>query len=170
MDRNRFYPLRDQCYDGLRSLVDNEFYFYGVFNNNFKIDDMILEVIEDPEDGYRSSMGTICHYKSYEDLKVRFFDRPLGRVKLTEISNSYSNSFEGWALIDVDTNHQWLVFGTNNYDDYYPYFVFDYTPDKTQTEFVSVPSDYVPFKQNHPELVFKYSDWFGGECLEFKEY
>lgn len=163
--------IRNQIRNGLKRLNNEEFYFYGVFNNCFKIDDMILEVIEDPDDGYRSHLGAVCHYKGYNDLKRHFFDKPLGKIVLhtkhidstvKEDSYAYEDTFDGWVLDDVDTSHRWLTFGTNNTDDYYPYFVFSYTPDTEQKRFIEVDSDYIPFKERHPELLLKYASWFDG--------
>ena len=35
---------------------------------------------------------------------------------------------QGYRLIDQADGHVWLEFGTYNYDDYYPYFVFRHNP------------------------------------------
>lgn len=167
--------IRDQIKKGLERLENETFYFFGIFNNCFKIDDMILEVIEDPDDGYRSHLGAVCHYGGYNDLKHRFFDKPLGLIKLKQQASStekefgYTYDFDGWVLEDINTNHIWLTFGTNNSDDYYPCFVFNYTPDKNQKEFIEIEKNYIPFKERHPELLIKYSSWFDGTRLDFKE-
>jgi len=160
--------LRKQIEKGIERLKNEEFYFYGVFGNYFKIDDMILEVLEDPNDGYRSYFGTLVHYNSSINLNHHFFDKPLGKVifKKTEncddLINEFNDGFEGWHLIDVDTLHEWLRFGTKDYNEYYPYFVFAYKPDKTQTKFPKLKESYVTFKERHPEVVLQYIEWFNG--------
>jgi len=167
--------IRNQIINGLERLENEIFYFYGVYNNFFKIDDMILEIIEDPDDGYRSCLGAVCHTNNYEEMVCNFFDKPLGKVKLKKYvekdvnENSYPDLFDGWILEDIDTKHCWLTFGTDGSDDYYPYFVFTYTPDNNQKEFVLFDENYIPFKERHPELLIKYPSWFDGTRLDFDE-
>lgn len=160
---NSYYDIVGQLTRGLKMLEGHKFYFYGCHNNCFKLDDMILEAMEDPEDGYRSSLGGVRHVLN--EHENRFFKRPLARVVLKEYSGGSENT-NGWELKDMDTGHQWLVFGTCNYDDYYPYFVFNYNPDQTQTKFPEIDHYYEPFKERHPELVLKYPDWFSGVTIE----
>ena len=166
--------LMDQAEKGLERLEqEDEFYFYGVSHNCFKIDDMVLAVISDPDDGYRSYFGTLLHADKETIETVNFFSLPLGRVvleecsKYTENPDGYSEgeSFNGWHLRDLDTNHIWLQFGTGRTDAYYPYFVFYYDPDKTQQNFAQIKPDYIPFKQRNPELLVKYPEWFSGEKM-----
>ena len=153
---------------------EKSFYFYGAYNNSFKIDDMVLQVIADPDDGYRSYFGTVLH--NDKEMGI-FFPVPLGRVVIehseTYTENpdgySYGESFNGWHLRDLDTGHIWLQFGTGSMDDYYPYFIFYYNPDKTQKNFVTVDKNYIPFKQRNPELLVKYPEWFGGEKVYFDD-
>ena len=110
----------------LRSLLDQEYDFYGVDNNSFCIGSggsrMALEAVENPDDGYRSYFG--C-FATSEVGKI-FFGSPVARV---EFKDSDNGNFAGWVLVDVDTGHVWLRVGTDHADDYYPCFVFEYTPD-----------------------------------------
>lgn len=76
-----FYDLKNAIPKLMKLLMKKEFYFYGTFNNLFKIDDMVLEAIEDPDDGYRSHLGAICHYASKKDIVYQFHKRPLARVE-----------------------------------------------------------------------------------------
>jgi hypothetical protein len=46
-------------------------------------------------------------------------------VVAEEYDDNYSN---GVRFVDVKDGHVWLRFGTDNTDDYYPYFVFEYKP------------------------------------------
>jgi hypothetical protein len=92
-----------------------------------------------------------------------------GHLKELDLS-SYDDNFNGYILRDVDTHHIWLVFGTNNADDYYPCFKFWYNPDETQTDYVSLPEDYKPFTERYPELYLRAVQWFDGIRLDFKGY
>lgn len=156
---------------------EDEFYFYGAMNNCFKIDDMVLEVICDPDDGYRSYFGTILHANETDLHAVNFFPLPLGKVTLEQCSKYTKNpegyeggeTFNGWQLRDLDTGHIWLQFGTGSTDEYYPYFVFYYDPDRTQKHFSPVDKNYIPFKQRNPELLVKYPEWFSGEKVYFDD-
>lgn len=104
-------------------LVGKEFDFYGVNCNCFKLGTKVWEALEDPDDGYRSFMDSVV-----STFKVYVFSRtPLARVKVVE----EDDVFEGYKLVDVRDNHVWLRFGTEHYDYYYPYFVFDYQPKET---------------------------------------
>lgn len=172
---DRYYDFVESANKGLKELINKEFYFYGVFNNMFKIDDMIMEALADPQDGYRSSMGTVCHIDSSE-VKGRFHKRPLAKVKLITVDGQveddfdYSTAFYGHALVDVDTDNVWLLFGTGNSDDYYPHFMFTYRPDETQKDYITIEDDYVNFKERHPEIVLKLTDWFSGDKIQYDSY
>lgn len=105
--------------------VGHEFLFYGVDNYMFKLDNHIWEVIEDPEDGYRSSLGPV-EARHENDKKVNriFFREPIAIVSVVEDSEVGT----GYALIDCEIEHTWLKFGTDNTENYYPCFYFNYTP------------------------------------------
>ena len=98
-------------------LIGKNFKFYGATEHQLKLDDMIWEVEEDACDGYRSMLGPISRKVS----NAIFFKRPIAKVKVTGGGNEY-------LLTDVADGHVWLRFGTDNADDYYPWFVFDYQP------------------------------------------
>jgi hypothetical protein len=100
--------------------------FYGVDNNRFKIGARVFEVLEDEDDGYRSYLGSI----ERTDGDGIFFPHPLARVKITEfdeVTGEYHSPTRGYRLTDK-SGHVWLEFGTADYDDYYPCFVFRYRP------------------------------------------
>ena len=103
--------------------------FFGVCDNQFKLNDKVFEAIKDESDGYRSYLGSI-EIVSSDGI---FFDTPLGIVKVEEVNESEDfRDFEGYRLVDVFTGHVWLTFGTEDASDYYPMFIFRYTPDKSQ--------------------------------------
>jgi len=104
----------------LDKLVGQEFDFYGVDNNSFKLGDTVFEALEDEDDGYRSSLGSI-EVKDPEGLI--FFQTVIARVRVENAPN-----IDGHQLVDIDDGHVWLEIGTSDYDDYYPCFVFSYHP------------------------------------------
>lgn len=106
---------------------DKMFDFYGVCHTKFKLDDIVWEAVEDEDDGYRSYLETV---RALSNGDSTFFATPIAKVKVVKVEDGY---FEGYQLVDVDNGHVWLSVGTSNMDDWYPYFTFEYTPDKTQT-------------------------------------
>ena len=103
-------------------LVGKKYKFYGVDNNQFKLDKVAYEAIENPDDGYRSYMDSVI----VKDVdKSIFFRQAIAEVYLVDASDG---CFAGYQLVDVNDSHVWLKFGTDNNDDYYPYFVFEYSP------------------------------------------
>ena len=104
------------------SLVGKKFKFYGVDNNQFKLDKVAYEALEDENDGYRSCLGAVV-VKDIE--KSIFFRTAIASVWLVY---DLEGSFDGYRLVDVKDSHVWLRFGTDNSDDYYPWFVFEYSP------------------------------------------
>jgi hypothetical protein len=104
------------------SLVGKKYKFYGVDNNQFKLGSVVFEAIEDEGDGYRSYLNSVI-VKDVE--KSIFFKRAIADVWLVQEDDGY---FDGYKLIDIEDGHIWLRFGTDNSDDYYPWFVFEYSP------------------------------------------
>lgn len=96
--------------------------FYGVDHNQFKLNDIVYEAVEDESDGYRSYLESV----EVRDSKGIFFGEPLDKVVLVEVDKGDFSGFE--LRSTTDENHVWLRFGTDNYDDYYPCFVFRYEP------------------------------------------
>ena len=100
--------------------------FYGVDNNNFKLGDTVFRAVEDESDGYRSSLRDIDVPGDIEHLI--FFQTPIARIRVQEVTADCGHSFSGEELVDVADGHRWLLVGTTNDDDYYPWFTFAYTP------------------------------------------
>lgn len=104
--------------------------FYGCDGNCFKLGDVVFEAVENEDDGYRSMLQEV-RVRDSEDGCV-FFQQPVAIVRMEETSDNGEESdshytFDGYRLIDTD-GHVWLTFGTDNNDDYYPWFVCRYTP------------------------------------------
>lgn len=106
--------------ESLEGLVGKEFDFYGVDNLCFKLGDQIFEAVENEDDGYRSYLGSV----EVRDRGDLIFPRlSFARVRLEDQSDY---NFSGYAIVGVADGHVWLCFGTDNMDDYYPCFTFEY--------------------------------------------
>lgn len=110
----------------IEDLVGKRVGFCGVDNYVFCVvtptgERVAFEVVEDEEDGYRSSCGDV---KSVPLEGRVFFNSPVATLTVQE-----EPELVGHKLVD-DAGHAWLAFGTDDYDDYYPCFTFRYDPPK----------------------------------------
>ncbi|MFA6049961.1 MAG: hypothetical protein WC761_02085 [Candidatus Paceibacterota bacterium] len=126
--KNYSYENRDSTYFkamevSIDIFADNEqvFDFYGAHSNCFKINNMYITVLEDPQDGYRSNYGACM----FVENPGGFFNTPLAQVRISSMKNANRWVYE---FVDVEDGHIWLTFGTENTDDYYPYFLYAYIP------------------------------------------
>lgn len=109
-------------------LLDLSYEFYGAspdyscFKIGYDNEIAVIEVIENEDDGYRSFFEGI---RKVDVPNLRFAPKPLAIVNIKNVNNG---TFYGWNVISVNTNHVWVSFGTDNFDDYYPSFQFDYNP------------------------------------------
>lgn len=108
-----------------------EYDFYGVDGNYFKLDDIVFEVVEDEDDGYRSAMEgvRIVTDKRVVEEKLIFFDKMICKVVIKD-----DDEYDGYKLVD-DSGHIWLRFGTDSSDSYYPCFMFVYEAKEDKDEF-----------------------------------
>jgi len=104
------------------ALLGKKYAFYGVCDCKFKLDKVIYEAMEDENDGYRSMLGCVIAKEPEDGI---FFKSPIANVWLVY---EESDCDDNYKLIDITDGHVWLRFGTDNTDDYYPYFVFEYSP------------------------------------------
>lgn len=110
------------------SLVGKTLRFYGVENNFLCVavgrnaKRLAFEAIENEDDGYRSMLDEVREVSI--DGKV-FFDTPIAKVILQDAD---TDCFRGWKLVDAKDGHVWLLMGTDNANDYYPTFTFQYEP------------------------------------------
>jgi hypothetical protein len=91
---------------------------------NFILDGVVYTAIEDPEDGYRSCMREIA----VSDKKITNIfpgQRVLGRMRGTQGGEEN----DVLDLLDMKTGKIVLSVGTGNINDYYPYFVSEFTPE-----------------------------------------
>ena len=90
----------------------------------FVLDGITYIAQEDPSDGYRSAMKEIT--VSSLEIKNRFNpQRVLCRMK----DESQCESYDVLEIIDIETGKVVLSVGTGNNDDYYPYWVAEFTPE-----------------------------------------
>lgn len=120
------------------NLIGAEVEYYGADEAalTFKIDGVVFKVLEDPDDGYRSYLKTVDYTDDNDSI---FFRSPLALVRIETYddkgaddgADQYMNlANQGYRLVDAIDGHVWLKFGTHNYDDYYPMFVFRHSPKK----------------------------------------
>jgi len=76
--------------------------------------------IEDPDDGYRSYLEGL-YIGPLKDLTASIINR---KVRAT---HECSERRDLLTLTDVETGHVWLVIGTEDTDDYYPYCVMQWS-------------------------------------------
>jgi len=96
---------------------------------NFVLDGITYTAIEDPDDGYRSSLDGI----------IVSLDKVRNNFPPVEVIVSYRTKGESdWDdgnecdildVVDVKSGKRVLEIGTDNTDDYYPCFVANFTPE-----------------------------------------
>lgn len=95
---------------------------------NFVLDGVTYSAIEDPEDGYRSSMREIRVVN--HGIANPF---PSIQVIAVEMRNCGRGDCMGIDFYDIANGKLVLSVGTNNTDDYYPSFVADFNPKNMST-------------------------------------
>lgn len=95
----------------------------------FRLDGVVYTAVEDPSDGYRSSMDKL--FVSPSDEMRNIF--PPIRVLAKKKGNEEYSVNDTLQLIDVVTGKVVLEVGTDNTDDYYPYFVGEFSPQNMAT-------------------------------------
>ena len=92
------------------------------------LDGLIVFAFEDPSDGYRSTCAEplIAHDNLYSfGVSPDYLRVP---VMVREIDRHTDHAFEGVEMIDRRNGKTILVLGTNNTDDYYPYYTCEWSP------------------------------------------
>lgn len=113
----------------LKDLVGKRVDFHGVDNKVFAVATrkgaplVAFEVLEDEDDGYRSMMKDVKTVPAEAMAGFIFFPTAVARVTVED--DPY---IDGYRLVDANTGHVWLRFGTDYADSYYPMFVFEYAP------------------------------------------
>ena len=132
--------IKADC-DEYMKLIGCEFDFHGAQDNLVRLNDIVYEFLEDPDDGYRSHLGAVRITPASEH--TGFFPNPVAKVILISTDNKESwpdewtppvideycdAPFSGFYLIDADDYHIWVQIGTEYQDSYYPCFVTHYYP------------------------------------------
>ncbi len=127
--------------DEYMKLVGCEFDFHGAQDSLVRLNDIVYEFLEDPDDGYRSHLGAVRITPASEH--TGFFPNPIARVILISTDNKgswpdewtpppedpyHDGPFSGFYLIDADDYHVWVKIGTEYGDSYYPCMVTHYCP------------------------------------------
>ncbi len=89
----------------------------------FCLDNIIYIALEDPSDGYRSSMGE-CYVVEKGNITNKF--QPIDVYCVMKPSGYYNNDI--LQVYDTLTNKIVMEVGTEDYDDYYPSFVSSWNP------------------------------------------
>lgn len=95
----------------------------------FRLDGVTYTAIENPDDGYRSSMEKL--FVSNDQPMKNVFP-PIRVLAKKKANDSYSNN-DTLELIDIKTGKVVLEVGTDNVDDYYPCFVSSFRPENMAT-------------------------------------
>lgn len=95
----------------------------------FRLDGVTYMAVEDPEDGYRSCCEEL---KIVDEECKTALPTILVECKMRE--DAYANSWceeknDILEFYDVTNKQMFMAVGTGNIDDWYPYFVFEYTPE-----------------------------------------
>lgn len=115
----------------LKDLV-GERYFSGIDEGQedycnfvkFILDGVIYKAIEDPEDGYRSCLGSIAI--TNEAVKNSFIPQKMNCVMTPDRDYRQPDILQ---LFDCETKGLVLEIGTDSSDEYYPICVMSFTPE-----------------------------------------
>ena len=91
---------------------------------DFVLDGRVFSAVEDPEDGYRSSLGKILVDRV---ASVKNMFPPCHVIASRRQDREYEKN-DMIDFVDVLTSKVVLSVGTENTDDYYPYFVGIFDP------------------------------------------
>ena len=92
---------------------------------SFTLSGVTYTTVEDPNDGYRSSMDRLV--VSSENLVNKF--TPCKVLAMFRPENDYRNGSDILDLVDVTTGKVVLSVGTDHTDDYYPCFTAVWSPE-----------------------------------------
>ncbi|MBO9194355.1 hypothetical protein J5277_09580 [Rhizobium sp. 16-449-1b] len=122
----------------------------------FRLDGVVYIAVEDPNDGYRSSMRTLTIANEAQMKNVFPSIEVVGKHR-TE--GEYSGTDDVLELVDAITGKVVLEVGTDNVDDYYPGFVASFHPENMATN-----ADIVAHEEAAARAEDGWVDWAGGEC------
>lgn len=94
----------------------------------FRLDGIVYMAVEDPSDGYRSSMDELVIDEA-ATMKNTFGPVEVFARHRDKEDSDYGSVDDVLELIDITTGQVILEVGTNCVDDYYPYFVARFSPE-----------------------------------------
>jgi len=92
----------------------------------FVLDGKTYEAAENPEDGYRSSLGYLV--ESDEKVSNLFYPHEV----IGKLGDMYRDNSDVLEFYDVSTKELVLAVGTNNNDDYYPSCIMEWYPENLE--------------------------------------
>lgn len=92
---------------------------------NFTLDGKTYTAIEDPSDGYRSTLDRLLE----TDTPTKNVFAPVQVMAKMKDTSEYGQVDDTLILVDVKTGKLVLEVGTGNSDDYYPSFVANFIPE-----------------------------------------
>ena len=90
----------------------------------FCLDDVVYTAVEDPSDGYRSSL--VYCIKDHKEIKNKIKGVEVFGVYMSR--SAYGDSSDIIQFYDTTTNEVVLTVGTDHSDDYYPSFIGYWNP------------------------------------------
>ena len=93
---------------------------------HFILDGIVYSAVENPSDGYRSSLREIFINKNRNVVKNKF--EPVEVLATMRKDSHYENN-DVLDFYDIKTSKIVLSVGTKNYDDWYPSFVANFNPE-----------------------------------------
>ena len=100
--------------------------FYNAEVIRFRLDGKVYNAVDDPSDGYRSNLEKI--FVSSDEMKNVFSPvKVLARMN-TKCGDDESRVNDTLELLDCANGKTILRVGTDNTEDYYPWFVSEWTP------------------------------------------
>lgn len=122
----------------------------------FRLDGVVYVTIEDPSDGYRSSMRDLV---VANDSNMKNVFPAVDVIGKHRTGGEYGRVDDVLELVDALTGKVVLEVGTDNVDDYYPGFVASFHPENMATN-----ADIVAAETAAKEAADGWIEWGGGEC------
>lgn len=119
LDAVDFETVNFPAYEGASYTEDSQ-------TCRFRLDGVVYAAVEDPSDGYRSSMRELTIVP--DAVLVNVFT-PIQVLCSHRTKYAYGGEADVLEFIDVKTAKVVLEVGTDNTDDYYPSFVASFTPE-----------------------------------------
>lgn len=119
----------------------------------FRLDGVVYVAIEDPNDGYRSSMRSLV---VANDATMKNVFPAIEVVGKHRTIDEYGNEHDVLELVDGITDRVVLEVGTDSTDDYYPSFVASFHPENMATN--------ADIEAAEKKAAEGWIEWKGGDC------